>query len=105
MFPADIVGGLLLGIGIVLAGACPGTVFAQIGAGYKDAWVTLLGAITGALFYAKFKPFLQTLLGTSWPNEKLTLDGLLACPFWVIALIFIGFIVFILFLIEKRFSN
>ena len=31
MVGADVIGGLLLGVGIALAGACPGTVFAQIG--------------------------------------------------------------------------
>ena len=37
LYAADIVGGLLLGIGITFAGACPGTTLAQIGAGYRDA--------------------------------------------------------------------
>jgi len=31
VWPADIIGGLLLGAGISIAGACPGTVLAQIG--------------------------------------------------------------------------
>ena len=56
---SDLIGGLLLGIGVALAGACPGTVFAQIGAGYKDAFATLFGAIIGALLYAKAKPLLR----------------------------------------------
>ncbi len=30
---AQVVGGGLIGVGMVVAGACPGTVFAQIGAG------------------------------------------------------------------------
>ncbi len=30
LFAADIVGGAILGVGIVIAGACPGTVLAQI---------------------------------------------------------------------------
>src|SRR5512140_3059563 len=38
LYAADIVGGLLLGTGITLAGACPGTTLAQIGAGYRDAF-------------------------------------------------------------------
>ena len=45
---ADIIGGLFLGAGIALAGACPGTVLAQIGAGYRDAWATLVGRLLGA---------------------------------------------------------
>ncbi|CAN0322922.1 unnamed protein product, partial [Phaeothamnion confervicola] len=45
VWPADIIGGLLLGAGISIAGACPGTVLAQIGAGYRDAWFTVVGGI------------------------------------------------------------
>ena len=37
LYAADIVGGLILGAGITLAGACPGTALAQIGVGYRDA--------------------------------------------------------------------
>ena len=33
LYAADAVGGIVLGIGIALAGACPGTVLAQVGAG------------------------------------------------------------------------
>ena len=101
----DIIGGLLLGIGTVIAGACPGTVFAQIGAGYKDAWLTLLGAMTGAVLFVKIKPFIQALLGTPWPNEKLTLEGLLGLNFWNIAIIFIIFIIVTLYLIEKKYPR
>ena len=41
LYAADIVGGLILGAGIALAGACPGTTLAQIGVGYRDAIFTL----------------------------------------------------------------
>ena len=45
MYYADIIGGLILGAGIALAGACPGTTLAQIGAGYRDALFTLIGGL------------------------------------------------------------
>lgn len=41
----NIIGGGLLGAGIAFAGACPGTVFAQIAVGYKDAFFTVAGAL------------------------------------------------------------
>src|SRR5512140_3971435 len=41
-YAADLVGGALLGVGLALAGACPGTTLAQIGAGYRDALFTFL---------------------------------------------------------------
>jgi len=49
LYAADAIGGVILGVGIALAGACPGTTLAQIGAGYRDAIVTVIGAIAGAV--------------------------------------------------------
>ena len=43
----QICGGLLFGLGWALTGACPGPLFAQIGAGHGAAGVTLLSAIEG----------------------------------------------------------
>jgi uncharacterized protein len=48
-------GGLIFGVGWAITGACPGPVFAQIGAGEYPAWVTLLGAVLGAYSYQAIK--------------------------------------------------
>jgi uncharacterized protein len=85
IWPADIVGGLLLGVGISIAGACPGTVFAQIGAGYRDAWFTVAGGILGAMAFGYLEPTLRPFLLSAGPG-KLTLDQLATLPFWVMAL-------------------
>jgi len=50
-----IYGGMIFGIGWAITGACPGPIFAQIGAGESAAIVTLTGALTGAFLHAKFK--------------------------------------------------
>ena len=59
MYAADALGGALLGVGITLAGACPGTVAAQIGAGYRDAWFTLVGGLAGAVAFTYAEPVLR----------------------------------------------
>lgn len=92
LLAADVVGGLLLGAGIALAGACPGTVFAQLGAGYRDARLTLAGGLLGALVFTYFEPVLAPSLKIG-NHGKLTLDGVLGMPFWVVAL---GFAVLLL---------
>jgi uncharacterized membrane protein YedE/YeeE len=47
----QIYGGLLFGLGWALAGACPGPIFAQIGAGILAASVVLISAIAGTWLY------------------------------------------------------
>jgi hypothetical protein len=85
LYGADIIGGLVLGAGIALAGACPGTVLAQVGAGYRDAWATLAGGLLGALAFTYAEPALKPLLLSGGPG-KLTLHGVLGLPFWPLAL-------------------
>jgi uncharacterized protein len=85
VWQADIVGGLLLGAGISIAGACPGTVLAQIGAGYRDAWFTVAGGILGAMTFGYLEPTLRPFLLAGGPG-KLTFDGLVRVPFWMLAL-------------------
>jgi uncharacterized membrane protein YedE/YeeE len=50
-----IIGGLIFGLGWAITGACPGPVFAQIGAGEYPAIFTLAGALTGAFVYHSVK--------------------------------------------------
>jgi hypothetical protein len=85
VWPADIVGGLLLGAGISLAGACPGTVLAQIGAGYRDAWFTVVGGILGAMLFGYLEPTVRPFLLSGGPG-KLTFDQIAHVPFWALAL-------------------
>jgi uncharacterized membrane protein YedE/YeeE len=80
LWTADIVGGLILGAGIALAGACPGTTLAQIGAGYRDAWFTLAGGLLGALTFTYLEPTLRPVLLEGGAG-KLTLDKVLGVPF------------------------
>ena len=68
IYAADIVGGLILGAGISLAGAFPGTTLAQIGVGYRDALFTLFGGLCGAVAFTYAQPWLdKALIGTA-PN-------------------------------------
>lgn len=47
----QIYGGLAFGIGWAITGACPGPLYAQIGAGFGAIILTLLSAIAGTWFY------------------------------------------------------
>ena len=51
-----IFGGMLFGAGWAITGACPGPIYAQIGAGQWMALFTLLGALIGMYTFAVLKP-------------------------------------------------
>lgn len=51
-----IVGGMIFGAGWAVTGACPGPIFAQIGAGEMFALFTLIGALAGMYTYAVWRP-------------------------------------------------
>ena len=51
----QVFGGLLFGLGWALTGACPGPLFAQIGAGATVVIVTLLSAIVGTFVYGAIR--------------------------------------------------
>jgi uncharacterized membrane protein YedE/YeeE len=50
-----IIGGVMFGFGWAITGACPGPIFAQIGAGETPALFTLAGALVGAFLYHSTK--------------------------------------------------
>ena len=51
-----VIGGLIFGFGWALTGACPGPLYAQIGAGYLVTIVTFISALLGTWTYAYLKP-------------------------------------------------
>jgi uncharacterized membrane protein YedE/YeeE len=51
-------GGLLFGFGWAITGACPGPLFAQIGAGYTAVAITLLSALAGTWVYGAMRKYL-----------------------------------------------
>ncbi len=99
LYAADLVGGLLLGAGIALAGACPGTTLAQIGVGYRDALFTLAGGLAGAVAFSYGQPWLdKALIGT---GPKLIFTDLARIPYWQGAIALSAAITLVLILMEK----
>ncbi len=54
--PGIWIGGLIFGVGWYITAACPGPIYALIGAGVWDALVILAGAIVGAFVFGWLKP-------------------------------------------------
>lgn len=102
LWKADIIGGLVLGVGIAIAGACPGTSLAQVGAGYKDALFVVAGGIAGALFYGYNDAAI-----TGWfaeKGDKIGFDQMLGLPFWSEALLFAAALAGFLVVLERATS-
>jgi len=100
LYAADTIGGLILGVGIALAGACPGTILAQVGAGYRDAIATLLGGLAGAIAFSYAEPTLKPMILSGGPG-KLTFADVTGIPYWVLALGLAAIIVAVLWRMER----
>jgi hypothetical protein len=99
LYAADVVGGLVLGAGIALAGACPGTTLAQIGVGYRDAIFTLAGGLCGAVAFSYAQPWLdKALIGT---GPKLIFTDLAGIAYWQGALGLAAVLILALILMER----
>src|SRR5512138_2689302 len=70
------IGGLIFGVGFAVAGYCPGTCVVGVGEGRRDALMTLLGGITGALLFTLVEGSLIKPLNYG----KITLADLLHVP-------------------------
>lgn len=64
IYAAQIVGGLLFGVGFVMGGWCPGTAAAGIASGRIDALVFLLGVTGGSILFNEVFPLIRSLYTT-----------------------------------------
>ena len=61
LYAAQILGGLIFGIGFVMGGWCPGTAAVGVASGKIDALVFLAGAVGGSILYNEFYPAIAPL--------------------------------------------
>ncbi|MBY6277110.1 YeeE/YedE thiosulfate transporter family protein [Symbiobacterium thermophilum] len=72
-----VVGGLLFGVGMALAGFCPGTMLAALPGGDRRFWWAVAGGLAGSLAYALVYEPLEPLLIRPLNLGRLTLPDLL----------------------------
>jgi hypothetical protein len=80
MFFGNAVGGLVMGAGIALAGACPGSLMVQLGVGYRDARYVLAGGLAGAFALVQLEPLLRPVLMEGGAG-RITLDHVTRLPY------------------------
>jgi len=99
---AQVIGGLLFGIGWAIAGYCPGTSLGALGEGRIHALWAILGMLVGAGLYAEVYPALKSNV-LAWGNfGKITLPDILKVNHWVIIIIFIAAILVLFKFFENK---
>jgi len=79
----QVVGGLLLGVGFVVGGYCPGTSVAATATGRVDGLVYVLGIFAGMFAFAELYPFLKGFY-LSGSGEALTIPGTFGLPYGLV---------------------
>lgn len=99
---ANILGGLIFGLGWGMLGYCPGTSAGALGEGRWDALWGILGMLAGAGLYAEAYPFLKGTVLTWGTLGKITVPQILGVSHWVIIPVFVvgGIALFLWF--EKK---
>ena len=80
---AQVVGGLLLGVGFVVGGYCPGTSIAATATGKIDGFVFVLGFAAGTLAFALAFPLVKGLYTAGDLGTK-TLPQVLGIPYGIL---------------------
>lgn len=79
----QIVGGIILGIGFVIGGYCPGTSVVSAGTGRVDGMVYLVGVVGGLFGYAEIYPAIA-----DWTHStdmgQVTIPGLFGLPYGLV---------------------
>lgn len=88
-YAANIVGGLLFGVGFALLGYCPGTGAAAIGQGNWDAIVGVVGLLLGSFIFAEMSATLDNKLMKVGGRGKLMLHDVVGLPLTPFLVIFI----------------
>lgn len=84
---ANIVGGLVFGVGFGLLAYCPGTDAAAVGQGNLDALVGIVGMVVGSYLFALTPRFTSGRLLRAGDFGKLRLADLVNVPNWLVAVI------------------
>jgi hypothetical protein len=78
-----VVGGLLLGVGFVVGGYCPGTSVVAMSTGRVDGLFYVVGLVAGTFLFAETFPFVKTFFYSSAMGAQ-TIPGYFGLPWGVV---------------------
>jgi len=90
---ANLIGGLLFGVGWAVMGYCPGTAMGAVGEGRWHAIWALIGMLVGAAVYAEVYPALHDTVLTWGKLGKLQLPGVLGVSPWIVIVAFTAIVI------------
>ena len=100
---ANIIGGLIFGLGWGMLGYCPGTAVGAISEGRLDAfWGGVLGMLVGAGIFAEAYTFLKDNLLRWGDLGKLTIPKVIGINHWVIIAILWVLMILVFIGLEKK---
>jgi hypothetical protein len=82
----QILGGLVLGVGFVVGGYCPGTSAAAVATGRVDGMLYALGIFAGTFVYAEVYPSIKAFVNSNEMGQ-VTLPEVLGLPWGVIVFV------------------
>jgi len=99
---AQVVGGVIFGIGWGLLGYCPGTAAGAVGEGRIDGLWGVFGMLCGGALYAVIYPFMKAHIISIGKYGKIGVPELIGINHWVviIALAILTILLFLFF--EKK---
>jgi uncharacterized protein len=95
-YAANIIGGLMFGVGFGLLGYCPGTGAAALGQGNYDAILGVVGLMLGSYLFAEMSELLGKTLLKVGDRGKLMLHEVLAVPLLAFLSVWVPLLVVIL---------
>jgi hypothetical protein len=99
---AQVVGGLLFGIGWGLLGYCPGTAAGALGEGRIDGLWGILGMLCGGALYAVVYPFMKTTIIGIGSFGKISLPQIIGINHWVVIIVFTALTLILFRFFERK---
>lgn len=81
---AAILGGIIMGVGFVAGGFCPGTSLCAVAIGKLDAWVYVGGIMIGVFVFSELYSFFEPVYNGYYLGNITLVDSFGWNPYWVI---------------------
>jgi rhodanese-related sulfurtransferase len=91
---SGIVGGLIMGVGFIIGGFCPGTSVAATATGKIDGMFYLLGGFFGAFLFGETEQYFTNWYNNAGYYGRLTLDQVFNLPVGIVVLLVVAMALF-----------